>query len=115
MDIVLIRGLERILIILGAIFVSYLGYKLYLNGHLKGANKLQVKAEFMNFIISGQGAGLLFMALGALIMIFSIYSGKLYVEAESDECDNVVYLRTAPISPMLEAAKNDNCRRKKKN
>ncbi|XPF94465.1 hypothetical protein ACM9HF_00200 [Colwellia sp. RE-S-Sl-9] len=87
MDPMLIRGFERILIIFGAIFLCYLGYRLFTYGVAKENINLEIKSTALKVIFSGQGPGLFFMAFGAIIMITSITLGK-YKPVESDNKSN---------------------------
>lgn len=72
---VLLRGIERFLIIFGAIVFGFLGYKLYRLGISQGYSKLNVKSSFLRFALSGSGPGLFFMALGALTLIIALIQG----------------------------------------
>lgn len=78
-DPIIWRGIERILIILTSALLAVLGYKLYIKGLSGGENSLQVDSKLLKFVLSGQGPGLLFMAFGALIMIWAISFGQAQV------------------------------------
>lgn len=69
------RGIERIIIIVGAVFFGLLGYKLYINGITKSKSNVELKSAFVNFILSGSGPGLIFMVLGAFVLLSSIFYG----------------------------------------
>lgn len=73
---VLMRGLERCIITIGAILIAYLGYKLFLHGITKGRGELTAKAKFINIVLSGSGPGLFFMAFGAIVLLAGLYSGR---------------------------------------
>lgn len=81
-DPIIWRGIERILIVIGAIFLSFLGYKLYIKGHSSGKNTLQVDSKLLKFILSGQGPGLFFMAFSALVLIWAISLGQTEIIKE---------------------------------
>ena len=75
-----LTGVQLILIISAGIIFVILGYKLYLYGVDRGQGKLRSKSESYKLIFSGSGPGLLFMFLGGLIVIFSIYSFAIVLE-----------------------------------
>lgn len=75
MDPILLRGMERILITLGAVLFAYLGYRLFLKGKESGPGSLKVESDLLKIVVSGQGPGLFFMAFGAIVLMFSILSG----------------------------------------
>ncbi len=72
-DWVFFRGIERWLIVTGALVFAYLGYKLFLYGVDQGQGKLETENPFFKITFSGSGPGLFFMAFGALILLNSIY------------------------------------------
>lgn len=76
-DPIIWRGIERILIVIGAIFLSLLGYKLYIKGVTHNNNELQIDSKLLKFILSGQGPGLFFMAFSSLIFIWAISLGEV--------------------------------------
>ena len=74
----LCRGLEKIVIDIGAIITIYLGYRLYRLGIDKGTSQVTFEPTFLNlplgkFICSGTGPGLVFMLIGAAILCVSLY------------------------------------------
>lgn len=73
-SVLFLRGVQLILIILAGIISVIVGYKLFLYGVDKGRSKLRFKSEIYRLLFSGSGPGLLFMVLGGLIVLFSIYS-----------------------------------------
>lgn len=89
MDPILLRGIERIVIVIGAVFFAFLGYKLFLKGKDSGPGKLEVQSDILRVIVSGQGPGLFFMAFGAIILVFSIVNGGAKVSESSSELKNV--------------------------
>jgi hypothetical protein len=78
------RGLERIIISLGAIAFGYLGYKLYKLGVKKNRNTLTVKSSFLKFALSGTGPGLVFMAFGATVLIAGLFTGGASIDKGSN-------------------------------
>ena len=79
MDPVMFRGIERLLIVVGGIFLAYLGYRLFTRGIAEGASKLDVKTAWAKVVFSGTGPGLIFMLAGTGILIAAIW-GKLSIE-----------------------------------
>lgn len=75
------KGVERILIAIGAIIFGCLGYRLYMEGFARKKEKNAAHSLFLRFALSGTGPGLAFMVFGAFL---------LYMTLSSDE---------APISP----------------
>lgn len=75
MDPIYLRGIERILVVIGAIAFGYLGYRLYINGVNKGTNHLKAESSFYKFVFSGVGPGLFFMAFGGIVLITSLLTG----------------------------------------
>lgn len=68
------RGIERLLIVFGGMVFAYLGYRLFVYGVDKGNGKLETESAFFKLTFSGSGPGLFFMAFGALILIYSMFS-----------------------------------------
>ena len=68
------RGIERCLIVIGAIIFAYLGYLLYLSGVENMPVKLDMDTGFLKFALSGGGPGILFMAFGGTILIWALKS-----------------------------------------
>lgn len=89
MDPILLRGLERIFITVGAVIFAYLGYRLFLKGKDSGPGTLEVKSDLLKVVVSGQGPGLFFMAFGAVVLMFSILSGGAKVSESGSELKNV--------------------------
>lgn len=75
MDLILVRGLERLVIAAGAIFFGYLGYKLYALGIDKGKSQLSTQGPFLAFAMSGTGPGLVFMTFGAFVLSLGLVNG----------------------------------------
>jgi hypothetical protein len=74
-DLFLMRGIERLTIVLGGIALAYLGYKLYLHGASSSESRMNFSSQFMKFAASGTGPGLLFMAFGSIILVCSLVFG----------------------------------------
>ena len=81
MDIVMLRGFERIIIVLGAIFIGYLGYRLYINGTVVGKNTLKTKFGDVSLILTGIGPGIFFMAFGSLVLVAALYFGGAEIKS----------------------------------
>lgn len=75
MDAVTFRGLERLIIVFGAIVFAYLGYRLFLVGIDKGPGMLEAQTRFYKFVFSGVGPGLFFMAFGAIVLVTALFTG----------------------------------------
>lgn len=73
-DVFLYRGMERLLVVVGGLFFGYLGYKLFIFGVNEGNGKLETESQLFKLTFSGSGPGLFFMAFGALVLVFSIFS-----------------------------------------
>ena len=69
------RGIERLVVAGGAIFLIYLGYRLYVKGLSSGAVKGSADTTFMKFAVSGTGPGILFMCFGALVLALGLLTG----------------------------------------
>jgi len=69
-----LRGIERVIINLGAILMTYLGYKLFIFGIEKGYAKLTAETKFYKIVFSGTGPGLFFMAFGAIVLIAALFT-----------------------------------------
>ena len=63
---------ERILSVLTAGFFGYLGFRLYVLGVTKGPSKLQAKSQWGEFVMSGTGPGIVFMAFGGAVLIYAL-------------------------------------------
>ena len=74
-DPVIWRGIERLIIVLSAALFGFLGYRLYVKGISKSKSDLNVQSPILRFAVSGTGPGLLFMAFGALVLVWSVSIG----------------------------------------
>jgi hypothetical protein len=72
---IFLRGIERLVIVFGAIAIAYLGYKLYLLGVEKGRGQLKAESKLYTFVLSGQGPGLFFMALSSVVLVTALFTG----------------------------------------
>ncbi len=72
---IFLRGIERIIIAIGGIIISYLGYRLFTLGITSGSSKVSAKSKLFHIIFSGSAPGLFFMFAGGIILILSIYTG----------------------------------------
>lgn len=82
MSIEMIAALERVLCIVVAAFFAFLGYRLYFAGLTRGESKLQGKGAFGEFVVSGTGPGLFFMAFGGVVVVYAIATSGI-VKSES--------------------------------
>jgi hypothetical protein len=69
------RGMERLMIAVGAIVFGYFGYKLYELGMTKGKTDIGIRSSFFQFAVSGTGPGLVFLTFGATVLVAGIFSG----------------------------------------
>ena len=74
-DLFLLRGLERIFVVAAAALFGFLGYRLFLHGHTRGRAVTSIDSAWAKFIFSGTGPGLIFMAFGAVVLVWSLASG----------------------------------------
>lgn len=72
MDLLALRTIERIVVEVCAVFVIYLGYRLYVRGLDKGDYKVASSSRLLSVAVSGTGPGLAFMAMGAMILVAGI-------------------------------------------
>ena len=84
---IFLRGLERIVVVLGAIFFGYLGYRLFLYGVDKGESRFATESRWFKVVFSGTGPGLLFMAFGATVLLMSLFSGPAEKQQEIRSTD----------------------------
>jgi hypothetical protein len=71
-DPMFLRGIERIIICLGAIAYALLGYFLFINGLNKNLGAVTFDNIFLKIIFIGTGPGLFFMAFGAIVLITAL-------------------------------------------
>lgn len=74
-DAVLLRGIERIAIVLVAALFAWLGYRLFMHGHAQGESKMSLESPWVKAVFSGTGTGLIFMAFGALVLVYALIFG----------------------------------------
>jgi hypothetical protein len=70
-------SIERLIVVLSAALFGFLGYRIYISSFTKAKKNLNLQSLFLNFAISGAGPGLLFMVLGALILVLSVSNGGI--------------------------------------
>jgi hypothetical protein len=85
MDPIVWRGLERLIVVTGAITFAYLGYRLFLAGIDKGPSKIEAETRFYKFAFSGVGPGLSFMAFGAIILVTALFTGGAQTVAPGED------------------------------
>lgn len=76
---IIFHGLERLLINIGAIFIAYLGYRLFMFGVEKGHGKLEAHSAMFKVVFSGSSPGLFFMVSGLVILVVSLVTGKVEI------------------------------------
>lgn len=74
MDTFAFREIERIAIITGAVFIAFLGYKLFCLGITTEASKMEGEGHGFKLSLSGTGPGLFFMAFGSLVLVAGLFS-----------------------------------------
>lgn len=77
----ILRGSERIAVVLSAAFFGYLGYRLYVLGLSSDPTKFNAKTKVGSFLVSGMGPGLAFMSFGACVLIAALFTGGVKTEA----------------------------------
>jgi hypothetical protein len=73
------RGLERCLIVIGAICFGYLGSNLYLSGVKNTPFELNAQIPLPHLMVSGVGPGAIFMVFGVIVMIIAVYTSRAKV------------------------------------
>ena len=97
MDAVTFRGLERLIIVIGAIVFAYLGYRLFLAGIDKGPGKLEAQTRFYKFVFSGVGPGLFFMAFGAVVLVTALFTGgATSLQSDSNSINDTGAVKSQP-------------------
>jgi len=76
MDPILLREIERIIIIAGAVFFAYLGYRLYRIGVERGIEHITAESKFVKFVLSGAGPGLFFMGFGGILLTTALFTSN---------------------------------------
>lgn len=79
---IIFRGAERIVIVLVAGLLIYLGYRLFVCGRDREFGKLTTDLTFAKIVLSGSGPGLFFMAFGGFVLLTALFTG-LYMEERS--------------------------------
>jgi hypothetical protein len=93
MDILLLRGIERLAIVLIGGLAIYLGYRLFLavKAEAEGEAKITLPHD-VTVMVSRVGPGVFFALFGSLVVVASLYFSIHYSDAER----NVVYSGMAP-------------------
>ncbi len=71
------RAFERLLVVVSAGFIAYLGYKLFVFGSTEGSSKLKMESEWLKLVFSGSAPGLFFVLCGAIILAISLLKGSI--------------------------------------
>jgi hypothetical protein len=101
MDILLLRGIERLAIVLIGGMAIYLGYRLFLavRAEAEGEAKITLPND-VTVMVSRVGPGVFFALFGSLVVVASLYFSIRYSDAERD----VVYSGMAGSSAGAPAA-----------
>jgi hypothetical protein len=97
MDPTVFRGIERILIVIGAIIFGYLGYRLFVKGLTTGEGNLRFESKLMKVIFSGTGPGLFFMAFGAVVLVTAVMKGGASLKETT----------TSPVTSVVQPSSTD--------
>lgn len=74
------RLFERWLIVIEAMIIVYLGYKLFVLGVETTQTKLGTKLGFIELVVQGTAPGLFFMVLGSIILLACLYTGQIELD-----------------------------------
>ncbi|MFM0051563.1 hypothetical protein [Caballeronia grimmiae] len=71
------RGVERVTIVLGGMFIAYLGYRLFDKAAYSraGNHRVSIKSPLLQLVVSGKAPGLFFMACGTSVLIVALLNG----------------------------------------
>jgi hypothetical protein len=85
MDILLLRGIERLAIVLIGGMAIYLGYRLFLavRAEAEGEAKITLPND-VTVMVSRVGPGVFFALFGSLVVVASLYFSIRYSDAERD-------------------------------
>ena len=84
-DPIIFKGIERIVVALGAIIFGFLGYKLYKLGVTKGLGRLSIIFQGYKLYFLATGPGMFFMFFGAVVLAICLITGKAFVKITPDE------------------------------
>lgn len=70
---VLFRGVERLLIVLGAVLTIVLGYWLF-RGAAESEATLLIESELLRVVLSGRAPGLFFMVSGVFVLVVAVFT-----------------------------------------
>jgi hypothetical protein len=70
---------------LGGLLSVYLGYRLFMAGMTAGDGKLDSSAAGIRILLSGQGPGLFFMALGVFAMVAAALSARKAIASDPEQ------------------------------
>lgn len=107
-----LHGFERISVIIGGMFLGYLGYKLFIRGVTEGHGKLKAENKIYKIVFSGSGPGLFFMAFGSLVLIAALLTGQVTKRTTTDigGVEEIIYkqidMLTDKIANKEEGTKN---------
>jgi hypothetical protein len=97
MDILLLRGIERLAIVLIGGMAIYLGYRLFLavRADAEGEAKITLPND-VTVMVSRVGPGVFFALFGSLVVVASLYFSIRYSDAERDYSGMTASLAGAP-------------------
>lgn len=80
------RGILRLILALGGILCVFMGYRLYSNGSkMLESGDLNIDSGFIKILASGYGPGVVFMIMGAIILIILAFKSKTTLEESKYE------------------------------
>ena len=103
-DPIVLRGIERIFVVVGGIIFGYFGYRLFIFGVDKGDAKISAKSYFYKIVFSGTGPGLFFMAFGAIILVTALFTGGAKKYSEDPSASS----KKTEVSEELQINKDDS-------
>ena len=87
-DPIVLRAIERYLIIIGAIVFAVLGYRLFMNGIKSGSSELRAKGKGFELIFSGKAPGLFFMLCAATVFFMALATGVTHRSSSEERRSN---------------------------
>jgi hypothetical protein len=71
---ILLRGIERLLVVGSATLTIYLGFRLFVIGATAGKS-VEAKTAFGRVVVGGTAPGLVFMTWGCSVLIYALLHG----------------------------------------
>ncbi|HBG78921.1 MAG TPA: hypothetical protein DDW84_08820 [Phycisphaerales bacterium] len=83
------KTVERVCIALGGILCLYLGYGLYIHGIKQfESGELKIDSTIITLFASGYGPGVIFMIMGAMILIVLAFKSHTTLKKSEDKKGN---------------------------